>query len=632
MQLHGPLKLFTMIIFARLCLTLAGSSPAAAALLVNEIMYNPVAGPDNTDGDEYEFLELYNPGPEAVDLSGASFTRGITYTFPDSTILDARAYLLLVRNRAAFLERYPDAGPLAPDVYAGRLDNTGEQITLADAGGSELADFEYRDTFDWPQWADGHGSSLSRRDAGSDPDEPETWCDSSAVGGTPGAENTCADVSIVINEVLTHSDPPCEDAIELYNAGTAAIDLDGWYLSDDARTLQKFRIIDIVLDPGEYTVFYEYQFSDNASGTTAFALNSVSGDEIFLSAPDPSGEAVHLVDVVALDSGQRNVSCGRFPNGSGPLVPMQALTFGADEAPDQAAFRTGAGAPNADPALGPVIISEIMYHPADDDPELEYIELSNLSRFDVALYDTELPWNTWKLTSAVRFAFPPGTTIPAGGCILVTGAEDIETFRAACGVRGGVEIYGPWDGQLSNCAETIKLKRPDTPTDNGTVPWILVDRADYRDCAPWPAAADGDGPALERTSPGACGTSAGSWEAGPVGGSPGSANYSADHCFIATAAFGSPIEKHVVLLKQFRDTRLFPHPAGRAFVRGYYRWSPPLARTVAGHPALRLVVRIALVPLLLLAWSALNPVPAAIALLLGVGMIGMLAAIRRRQH
>ncbi len=67
-------------------------------------------------------------------------------------------------------------------------------------------------------------------------------------------------------------------------------------------------------------------------------------------------------------------------------------------------------------------------------------------------------------------------------------------------------------------------------------------------------------------------------------------------CFIATAAFGSPIERHVQILKDFRDLYLLKSALGTAFVEAYYQYSPPIADVIERHNVLRFVVRTGLMP------------------------------------
>lgn len=73
-------------------------------------------------------------------------------------------------------------------------------------------------------------------------------------------------------------------------------------------------------------------------------------------------------------------------------------------------------------------------------------------------------------------------------------------------------------------------------------------------------------------------------------------------CFIATAAFGSPLEPQVLLLQKFRDQFLLSNEPGRSFVQLYYSYSPTLADFISKNQALRSIVQLALLPLLALAW------------------------------
>lgn len=76
-------------------------------------------------------------------------------------------------------------------------------------------------------------------------------------------------------------------------------------------------------------------------------------------------------------------------------------------------------------------------------------------------------------------------------------------------------------------------------------------------------------------------------------------------CFIATAAYGSQVEPHVKILREFRDRFMLNNPAGKAFVRLYYTCSPSVANFIAGHDDLRAVVQLSLLPIVGVSWVAL---------------------------
>ena len=79
---------------------------------------------------------------------------------------------------------------------------------------------------------------------------------------------------------------------------------------------------------------------------------------------------------------------------------------------------------------------------------------------------------------------------------------------------------------------------------------------------------------------------------------PAAAKTSGNMCFIATAAFGSPLEKHVQILRDFRDRILLNSSAGKVFVQFYYRSSPAIADKIAASEGLRLITRAMLMPVI----------------------------------
>jgi len=79
-----------------------------------------------------------------------------------------------------------------------------------------------------------------------------------------------------------------------------------------------------------------------------------------------------------------------------------------------------------------------------------------------------------------------------------------------------------------------------------------------------------------------------------------------DLCFIATAAYGSPINTYVNVLREFRDRFLLNPSVGKAFVDLYYTYSPPVAEFIANHETLRVAVRWSLLPVVVMSWMAIN--------------------------
>ena len=171
------------------------SIPAAAGnFVVSEFNYHPAepVAPEeiavSTDRDSYEFLEILNIATQPIELGGVAFTDGITYTFPENTLLAAGARAVLVSNLEAFTARYgelPD-GTFVGD-YSGRLSNDGERIAIGGQGGT-LIEFTYNDQAPWPTLPDGQGYTMVLVDPSSNPDhnDPASWLSGDTPNGAPG--------------------------------------------------------------------------------------------------------------------------------------------------------------------------------------------------------------------------------------------------------------------------------------------------------------------------------------------------------------------------------------------------------------------------------------------------------------
>jgi hypothetical protein len=96
-------------------------------------------------------------------------------------------------------------------------------------------------------------------------------------------------------------------------------------------------------------------------------------------------------------------------------------------------------------------------------------------------------------------------------------------------------------------------------------------------------------------------------------------------CFIATAAYGSYLDAHVQVLRDFRDNVLLKTSWGKAFVAWYYRNSPPIAAFIAKNDSLRFTVRAALTPVV---FVIKYPINSSVILLLVMILISFI--MRRR--
>jgi hypothetical protein len=488
--------------------------PVAENLRITEIMFNP-QDTDDPDDPNAEFIELKNIGTEPLNLNMVRFTNGVDFTFP-SLELAADQHILVVRDIEAFTARYGDDLNIAGE-YSGNLNNAGERIELQDAVGRTILNFKYSDN--WYDITDGMDFSLTIKDpAAADPnlwDDKSGWRPSATAGGSPGYDDsgelpTLGEV--VINELLAHSHAGEPDWIELHNTTDAAINIGGWFLSDSSLDFMKYEIAaGTTIEPFGYIVFYEdlnFGNQDDPGCHSPFAL-SENGEILYLHS-GTNGILTGYNNQEKFDASETGVAFGRYQKSTGTynFVAMSVNTPGSD---------------NAYPKVGPIVISEIMYNPASDDQNQEYIELLNISDSVVTLaeFDNEqlvdVPWRFADDSNGISFDFPLGTTMAPGEYLLLVKNKDV--FESSyTSVPDDVQIFEWGPGRLDNAGEKVQLSKPGDQVD-GKRYYIRLDRVNYSDGFhplgedPWPIEPDGYGKSLARKVPADYGNDPENWTA-----------------------------------------------------------------------------------------------------------------------
>jgi len=505
----------------------------AGNLVISELNYNPhdptaaeLLVDANFLAQDFEFVELKNTSAATIDLMFVEFTAGIAFEFTDDGITELGPHesVVVVANPAAFEARYGVGRPVAGQ-YLNLLDNGGERIALHDWAGDTIFDFRYNDRGSWPGRADGKGATLEVIAPESVPHaEParteylengDQWRSSSEYAGTPGSPGSGPLGDVVINEVLSHTDPPLTDTIELHNTAGAVINVSGWYLSDSwgwdsdptNGNYKKFRIPNGTTIPaGGYIIFDEDDFNPTPlnPGPNHFGLDGAHGDDVWLMEADGSGNLVRFVDHVEFQAARNGESFGRYPNATADLYPMLARTFNP------------ADGQNSGPRVGPVIISELHYNPDPtiEDDDLEFIEIYNPTSQTVEL-------DNWRIRKGIDFDFAAGTELgPRANLVVVPFDPDdvdkLTAFQIRYNVNpAAIQIVGPYSGRLNDLGERVQLQRPDeSPADEpGFIPRLLEDEVIYGVNGTWPTEADGSGQSLHRGATDAWGSSGASWDA-----------------------------------------------------------------------------------------------------------------------
>lgn len=117
------------------------------------------------------------------------------------------------------------------------------------------------------------------------------------------------------NNTLQDEDSTYSDWIEIHNASASPINLDGWFLTDDAETYSKWPFPDITIDSNEYIIIFasgKNRFAGKDSLHTNFKLKG-SGE--FLALSNPGASLVNSVFTPAYPVQFNDISYG-FQSGN----------------------------------------------------------------------------------------------------------------------------------------------------------------------------------------------------------------------------------------------------------------------------------------------------------------------------
>jgi hypothetical protein len=390
--------------------------------------------------------------------------------FSPNTVMPARSFLVVAGNPTDFRRVYSFTNVFGPFLGSNGLQNSSGTLRLRNARDAILFEMNYSGDPPFPVAADGAGHSLVLARPSYGEADPRAWAASEIVGGTPGtADGTSTGYkTILINEILAHTDLPQVDYVELYNYGNVPVNMAACVLTDDPTT-NKFIIPTGSTIPARgFLVYTESQLG--------FAL-SAAGENIFLKAPGGLGR---VIDALRFGAQENGVPFGRYPDGAVNFTRLATPTPGTNN--------TGFKATD-------VVINEIMFDPISSDSDDEYIELYNRGTNVVNV-------GGWHIRDAVSYNIPNNTFISAGGFLVI--AKNAAHLRTNYSNLTAGNTLGDYSGALAGGGERIELNIPDQIVSTNSLGepktntiHIAVDEVTYGPGGRWGKYAGGGGSSLE---------------------------------------------------------------------------------------------------------------------------------------
>jgi hypothetical protein len=403
---------------------------AVGSVIISEVMYHsPVR--------DAEFIEIANRSTTTAFALGGWRLEELGFTFPEGTILEKASYLVVAKDRDAFARTYGGAIAVA-GLFSGTLERGLQTLTLVAPGAEPAQDLmidqvSYESSAPWPLGADGAGQSLQLVDASRDNTRVANWSDGTSEAPlrrpTPGTTNSVIRAlpefpAVWLNEVLPNNGTTKPDNageyepwIELYNAGSTIVNLNGWHLTDSYTNLTSWAFpTNTLIHPGDYLVVWLDAEPEESVPFQPHANFRIAPDKGSVALVFPMQGRPTVLDYINYDLASADRSLGYHPSARG----------GARQ---QFYYATPGSANNPNVSPLPVLINEwmaandaFMADPADGAYD-DWLELYNPNPALVDLTGYSL--SDLGSDGSARYPLPEGTTIPSKGYLLVWADSDL---------------------------------------------------------------------------------------------------------------------------------------------------------------------------------------------------------------
>lgn len=291
---------------------LTATMVSSGALIINEIMPDPITGLNDEDGELHDWIELYNTTDQPISLDNYALSdkenKPLKWRFPQGAVVAPKGYYV---------------------VFCSGKDRPGE------VGGVPHTNFRLSAEHDTVILSDSHGRLVDRVVIDNIPEDCSYAREENgsfaihqmATPGMPNDEASAAQmdfnlramnpVGVYISEVMASNDSTLVyqndgyvDWVEIYNSSQSAVDLSGYGLSDNLGRPRRWQFpAGTMIGPGEYKVILcdgRADLNTTAQLHTSFKVKRAGGEVISLSTPEG-----RVLDKLILPLVPTNVSYGR---------------------------------------------------------------------------------------------------------------------------------------------------------------------------------------------------------------------------------------------------------------------------------------------------------------------------------